>query len=194
MRTRNKRGLQPSLEGIENRCLLSTVVLEILNQSSYIITFDFRWSSSSRWTNVTERPGQGEIFWTAYSTLLTPQVLYNTTTSAFSQTTVNLVQGYNEWPGTGPPPASAATLYEFVNTPTGVELSYSGSVPTPAPTPTPTPTPTPALNPRQSSNWSGYAVETNFSQPQANSVSAVYGSWIVPTVSGSSSGKTYSAV
>jgi peptidase A4-like protein len=192
MRTRNKRGLQPSLEGIENRCLLSTAVLEILNQSSYIITFDFRWSSSSRWTNVTERPGQGEIFWTAYSTSLTPQVLYNTTTSAFSQTTVNLVQGYNEWPGTGPPPASAATLYEFVNAPTGVELSYSGSAPTPAPTPTPTPTPAP--NPSQSSNWSGNAVETNFSQPQANSVSAVYGSWIVPTVSGSSSGKTYSVV
>ena len=128
MRTRNKRGLQPNLEGIENRCLLSTAVLEILNQSSYIITFDFRWSSSSRWTNVTERPGQGEVFWTAYSTSLTPQVLYNTTTSAFSQTTVNLVQGYNEWPGTGPPPASAATPYEFVNTPTGVELSYTGSL------------------------------------------------------------------
>jgi len=133
MRTRNKRGLQPNLEGMENRCLLSTAVLEILNQSSYNITFDFRWSNSSRWTNVTERPGQGEIFWTAYSTSLTPQVLYNTTTSAFSQTTVNLVQGYNEWPGTGPPPASAATPYEFVNTPTGVELSVTNFIPLPCP-------------------------------------------------------------
>src|SRR5208282_2667167 len=102
-------------------------------------TFDFRWSNSSRWTNVTEAPGQGEIFWTAYSTSLKPQVLYDTTTSAYSQTTVNLVQGYNEWTGTGTPPASVATLYEFRNAPIGVELSYSGSAPTPTPTPTPAP-------------------------------------------------------
>ena len=56
------------------------MVLE-LDQSSYIITSDFRWSSSLCWTNVTERPGQVR-FATAYWTLLTPQVLYNTT-SAF---------------------------------------------------------------------------------------------------------------
>ncbi len=33
-----------------------------------------------------------------------------------------------------------------------------------------------------STNWSGYAAETNFSHPQKNSVSAVSGSWIVPTI------------
>jgi Peptidase A4 family len=43
-----------------------------------------------------------------------------------------------------------------------------------------------------SSNWSGYAVESNFSSPAANSVSAVNGSWIVPTVTGSTT--TYSSV
>ena len=30
-------------------------------------------------------------------------------------------------------------------------------------------------------NWAGYAAETNFSSPQNNTVTAVSGSWIVPT-------------
>jgi hypothetical protein len=33
-----------------------------------------------------------------------------------------------------------------------------------------------------SSNWGGYAAETNFSNPQSNTVTSVSGSWIVPTV------------
>jgi hypothetical protein len=45
-----------------------------------------------------------------------------------------------------------------------------------------------------SNNWSGYVAETNFASPQTNSVSAVYGSWIVPTVTGPSSGSAHSAV
>jgi hypothetical protein len=46
-----------------------------------------------------------------------------------------------------------------------------------------------------STNWSGYAAETNFSSPAANAVTAVSGSWVVPTVTGSSKGgSTYSAV
>jgi hypothetical protein len=44
-----------------------------------------------------------------------------------------------------------------------------------------------------SGNWSGYVAATNLASPQANSVSAVSGSWIVPTVTGPSSGSTYSA-
>src|SRR5262249_49550017 len=43
-------------------------------------------------------------------------------------------------------------------------------------------------------SWSGYAAEANLSQPQADSVSFVTGSWIVPTVTGPSSGTTDSAV
>ena len=43
-----------------------------------------------------------------------------------------------------------------------------------------------------SSNWSGYAVETNLNSPQSNSVTAVSGSWTVPSVTGS--GTAYSAV
>ena len=33
-----------------------------------------------------------------------------------------------------------------------------------------------------STNWSGYAVETNLASPAANAVTDVKGSWIVPTV------------
>jgi len=35
-----------------------------------------------------------------------------------------------------------------------------------------------------SSNWSGYAVETNLASPQSNAVSDVKGQWTVPTVTG----------
>jgi hypothetical protein len=40
-------------------------------------------------------------------------------------------------------------------------------------------------------NWSGYVAATNLANPQANSVSAVQGDWIVPTVTGPSSGSFY---
>ena len=111
-------------ERVEDRCLLSVAALDIQNQSSYTVTFDFRWTPSSSWTAYTEGPGQSEIFSTAYSTSLTPQVIYDKTTSANSQTTATLTQGYGDWSGTGSPPASAATLYAFQNTTTGVVLSY----------------------------------------------------------------------
>ena len=38
-----------------------------------------------------------------------------------------------------------------------------------------------------SSNWSGYAAETNLTTPASNSVSDVTGTWVVPTVTGGSS-------
>lgn len=46
-----------------------------------------------------------------------------------------------------------------------------------------------------SSNWSGYAVETNLKRPQKNSVNDVSGTWKVPAVTASSNykGDTYSA-
>ena len=49
---------------------------------------------------------------------------------------------------------------------------------------TPTPTPNPAST--TSTNWSGYAAETSTSSPQSGSVSAVSGSWTVPSVTSSS--------
>jgi hypothetical protein len=52
----------------------------------------------------------------------------------------------------------------------------------------------PAPNAVTSPNWSGYVAETNLSQPQPNSVTEVSGSWVVPTVTGPSTGSTYSAV
>ena len=44
-----------------------------------------------------------------------------------------------------------------------------------------------------SSNWGGYAVETSLTAPQKNAVTAVQGSWVIPTVSPSASAQTYSA-
>jgi hypothetical protein len=44
------------------------------------------------------------------------------------------------------------------------------------------------------SNWGGYAVETSLASPQKNAVSAVHGSWRIPTVSASTSPETYSAL
>ena len=43
-----------------------------------------------------------------------------------------------------------------------------------------------------STNWSGYAAETNLNAPASGSVSAVTGTWTVPTVTGS--GTAYSSV
>lgn len=43
-----------------------------------------------------------------------------------------------------------------------------------------------------STNWSGYAVETNLGSPQSNVVTDVKGTWVVPTVSGT--GTSYCAV
>jgi hypothetical protein len=52
----------------------------------------------------------------------------------------------------------------------------------------------PSSNTLSFTNWSGYAAETSLSTPQANSVSAVSGSWVVPSVTGPSSGSTFSSV
>ena len=48
--------------------------------------------------------------------------------------------------------------------------------------------PSPAIG----GNWSGYVAETNFSSPQLNSVTYVSASWVVPSVSRSSSASAYS--
>jgi hypothetical protein len=56
------------------------------------------------------------------------------------------------------------------------------------------PTPSPAPNAPFTKNWSGYVAATSLSAPQADSVTAVSGSWVVPAVSGTSGGSTYSAV
>jgi hypothetical protein len=121
---RRSRQYQPSVDNIEDRLLLSLAVVEVLNQSTYNITASFRWTQNSSWSTFTEGPGQGYIFWVSYSNSLTPQVLYNTTTQSNSQTICSLVQGYAMWNGSGTPPASAARLYQFQNTWTGVQLYY----------------------------------------------------------------------
>jgi Peptidase A4 family len=134
MKTRSKPRFRPNFEGVEDRCLMSVAVLEILNESKYNVGFDFRWSPSSAWSTYSEAPGQGEILSTSYSSGLAPQALFNPTTSPGNQSLVTLAQGYNEYNGTGTPPASAASLYEFQNTATGVNLFYIQPAPPPAPT------------------------------------------------------------
>jgi hypothetical protein len=124
MRGHRKTRFRPQVETVEGRQLLSTAVVEVLNQSSYKLTFDFRWGSNYAWTAVNEAPGQGYLFWTTYSNSLHPQVIYAPTTSPGSQMTVSLAQGYNPWNGSGNPPASAAKLYEFLNSGTGDTLYY----------------------------------------------------------------------
>jgi large repetitive protein len=49
-----------------------------------------------------------------------------------------------------------------------------------------------APNPTTSTNWSGYAVETDLSDPATGAVTSVSGSWVVPAVSGT--GTAYSSV
>ncbi len=44
-----------------------------------------------------------------------------------------------------------------------------------------------------STNWAGYAVETNLTSPQSNAVSDAYGQWVVPTVTCSQRNTSYSA-
>lgn len=45
-----------------------------------------------------------------------------------------------------------------------------------------------------STNWSGYAVETNLQSPQSNAVNSVKGQWVVPSVACSKFKSTYSSV
>ncbi len=227
---------------MEPRCLLSTAVIDIENNSQETVTFKFRWSPSSAWTTYTEAPGQSEVITTAYSASLKPQVLYDKTASPSSKTKVTLQHGYGEWSGSSPASASVATDYQFssvkkrvtfghvpTSTPTAIAIPISSptltATTTPTPTATTTPTPTPTLtttptptltatttptptstttttttlaaNPDASSstNWSGYAAATSLDDPQSGSVTAVSGSWIVPTVTATSSrGTTYSSV
>ena len=119
MNQQSKRKLRPHVETVENRCLLSTAVVDVQNQSLHHY-LRLSVDPSSAWTSYTESPGQSELISTAYSTSLKPQVLYDTTTSPFSETIENLAQGYGDWTGTGSPPASSATDYAFENTPPGL--------------------------------------------------------------------------
>jgi hypothetical protein len=157
----------------------TVAVAEVLNDSMYTITFGFRWTTTSTWSYYTEGPGQGEIFWTDYSDSLTPEANYNSSTSSGSQATVLLAQGYGQWTGNGAPPASSASLYQYENTSTGVQLYYAPVAPAPTPAP---------AQATSSPNWSGYVAASSLSNPQANSVTAVTGSWNVPAVSGSTVG------
>jgi Peptidase A4 family len=179
--------LRPRLECIENRCLLSLAVVDIVNATSRPVSFDFRWTSSSGWTSHTEMPGQESVLSTTYSTTLTPQVQYSPSLSQGSKlTTDSLVNGYGEWSGAGAAPASAGVTYEFLSNKSSRHLYYLGTSPTPTTQPNPTPV--------SSTNWSGYVVGADLAHPQTDSVSAVYGTWVVPTVTGPPTGSTHCSV
>lgn len=129
---RPARRLQPAVNALEDRQLLSVAATEIVNSSSYNVTALMRWTPSSAWTRFTEAPGQGLIFSTPTSSTLVPQVQYCPSVSSSAATTVNL-QGFGEWAGTGTPPAVAATVFTFRNNGGGVTLYFTG-VPRGAPT------------------------------------------------------------
>jgi Peptidase A4 family len=207
MKSGHKSSFRPGYDRLEPRCLLSSAVIDIENNSRSEVRFAFRWSPSSAWTVYTEAPGQSEVLSTTYSSSLKPQVLYDRTASSRSLTKVTLQHGYGDWSGSGSTPASAATTYQFANAKKGVAFGFV-SAPTPAPTPTPSPSPSPTPTPSPSptststanpdatasSNWSGYAAATNLNDPQTGSVTAVSGSWVVPTVTDTSGGSSDSAV
>jgi hypothetical protein len=83
------------------------------------------------------------------------------------------------------------TAADSTNTKLGAtaKTTVSGAT-TPVPKPVPPANPAPSTT--TSSNWAGYAAETNLNNPQTGSVTAVSGSWVVPAVTGS--GTSYSAV
>lgn len=224
---RHSSRFRPGHDPLEPRCLLSTAVVDIRNNSQNAITFRFRWSATSAWATDTEAPGQSELIATTATGKLRPQVLYDRTASPRSRTKAMLKAGYGVWDGSGPPPASAATDYQFANvnarrvafgylatpppapapilitipTPTSTSTPGTTSITTPTSTSTSTSTPTPTstlpANPdaTQSANWSGYAAATDLNDPQSGSVTAVGGSWIVPTATATSArGTTYSSV
>ncbi len=214
MQRQRKSRFIPSHDQLESRSLLSTAVIDIENTSSYDISFAFRWSPHSAWTVYTEAPGQSEVLSTTRSGSAKPQVVYEAKVSTGSLAEQTLTASINR---SNSAAASTGKLYAFENTRTGIALralrgahAISPS-PTPTPTPTTTPTPTPTTTPTPtptttptptpsstattSENWSGYVAATNLTDPQADSVTAVSGSWVVPTVSASSSnGRSYSAV
>ena len=113
MQRQRKTKFRPRHDELEPRSLMTLAVLDVANVSSYDITFGFQWTPGSTERYYTLRPDYEEVFSTTYSSSLTPQVTYDTTTSPSSTTTQPLTEGYGEWNGRGNPPASAGTLYEF---------------------------------------------------------------------------------
>ena len=91
--------------------------------------------------------------------------------------------------------SSSTTYYFFVgaSNPAGTTWAQSKGATTLSPTPLPS-GPAAARNAVPGPTWSGYVAATNISRPQANSVTDVSGSWAVPTVTGPSTGSTYSCI
>lgn len=128
MSTKRKTVLRPWRERIEDRCLLSVAVVDLVNATSHPVSFEYRWTSSSAWTSYTETPGQETVLSTAYSTTLAPQVQYSPTSSWGSKPTTDaLVQGYGEWSGADAAPASASVAFEFLSNKSSHHLYYLGT-------------------------------------------------------------------
>ncbi len=76
--------------------------------------------------------------------------------------------------------ATAAATSVVSKSTAGMTLTNQPSNVIPAPKPLNTPNP----DAQTSTNWSGYAAAANLTNPPDDSVSAVYGSWVVPTLTG----------
>ncbi len=177
-----KTRIRPRLEALENRSMLSLAALDISDETTQQIRFKFRWSPTSSWTSYTEAPGDTLALTTPYEKTLTPQVVYGSSTPSESTAVYTFPQGYSKVSGADRSPKR----YEYLRTDSGNSLFYWGRYPEPARVTN--------LNSLVSDNWSGYVAATNLAHPQADTVTAVRGSWIVPKVTGPTKGSTYSLV
>ena len=115
---------QPALvhEVVTQGVTVTQAVIELKNDSSINVGLQFRWNSSSAWTNYTINAGHYELLWINNSSSLAPQVQFDQSVlPGWQNKLYNL--GYFTYTGNGgTPPTSAARLYDFQNVAGGVDL------------------------------------------------------------------------
>ena len=101
---------------------VTQAVIELNNASSLSVGLQFRWNSSSAWSNVTIAPGHYQLFWINNSSSLAPQVQFDQSVLPGWQNKLYSL-GYYTYTGSGgTPPVSAARLYQFQNVSGGIDL------------------------------------------------------------------------
>jgi hypothetical protein len=95
-------------------------VIEFTNSSNLTVSYQFRWNSSSSWSNNTLAPGASYYFWTP-STSVSPQITFDQSVLPGWQAKTYSLTAY-AYPGSGTPPVSAAKVYQFQTVSGGVDL------------------------------------------------------------------------
>ncbi len=144
---KTKTRFVPQVDGIEKRLLMTTnlavvpvavaatqgvhasaitasavtqYVIEFKNASSITVGYQFRWNSSSNWTNGTLKPGASYYYWTSSSSI-SPQVTFDQSILPGWQAKTYSLTAF-AYTGSGTPPVSAAKVYQFQNVAGGVNL------------------------------------------------------------------------